>query len=80
MHKQSHLWEALQDYLDSDAPAREFTVEHDGEGKTLDWLLGQLWTCTDILPAGYCDQLDLPHGSTYAQAVRRIKVRRDLYL
>jgi hypothetical protein len=80
MHKSSHLREALQDYLDSDVPANEFKVEHDGDDKSLDWLLGQLWACTDILPAGYCEQLDLPHGSTYAQAVRRIKDRPDFYM
>lgn len=67
-----------QEYLDSDSPA-EFVVDHDGEEKSITWLLGQLWTCTDVLPAGYCQQLDLPSESTYAQAVRWIKERPDLY-
>ena len=31
MHAPSHLREALQEYLDSDIPAKEFRVEHDGE-------------------------------------------------
>lgn len=35
-----------------------------------DWT--QLWDCTDILPSEYCDDLDLPPGSTYAQAVRSL--------
>ncbi|MCE9562918.1 MAG: hypothetical protein K8U57_12815, partial [Planctomycetes bacterium] len=30
----------------------------------IDTLLKQLHHCTDILPADYCDQLDLPKGST----------------
>jgi hypothetical protein len=72
--------EALQDYLDSDTPASSFRVDHDREEKSIDWLLGQLWTSTDVMPGGYCDQLDLPHGSTYAQAVRRMKEKPDLYL
>ena len=80
MHTPSHLREAFQEYLDSDTPTSSFRVEHDGEQKSIDWLLGQLWKCTDILPGGYCDQLDLPHGSTYAQAVRRMKEKPDLYL
>jgi hypothetical protein len=80
MHAPTHLREALQEYLDSDTPAKEFRVEHDGEDKSLEWLLGQLWNCTDVLPGGHCDQLDIPKGSTYAQAVRRMKERPDLYL
>ena len=77
MHKAGHLREALQDYLDADVPASEFTLDHDGQERGLDWLLGQLWNCTDVLPAGYCDQLDLPKGSTYAQAVRHLKERSE---
>ena len=80
MHQSTHLREALQQYLDSDGPAQEFRVEHDGEEKDIEWLLGQLWNCTDVLPGGYCDQLDILRGSTYAQAVRRIKERPTIYM
>ena len=55
-------------------------MEHNGQKKALAWLLGQLWHCTDVLPAGYCDQLDIPKGSTYAQAVRRMKEKPEFYL
>ena len=55
-------------------------MEHDGVDRSLDWLLWQLWHCTDVLPAGYCDQLDIPKGSTYAQAVRRVKEKPEFYL
>ena len=79
MHTSTHLREALQDYLDCDNPAK-FTVVHNGDEKPIGWLLGQLWNCTDVLPGGYCEQLDLVRGSTYAQAVRRIKDRPDLYM
>lgn len=77
MHKLGHLREALQDYLDSAVPASEFTVEDGGQERSLEWLLGQLWNCTDVLPAGYCDQLDISKGSTYAQAVRCMKERNE---
>jgi hypothetical protein len=39
---------------------------------TLRELIGKLWNCTDILPSHECEQLNLPRGSTYAQAVRAI--------
>jgi hypothetical protein len=77
MHKPGHLREAFQDYLDSDLSASEFTMDDAGEERTLNWLLGQLWNCTDVLPAAYCDQLDICKGSTYAQAVRCMKERTD---
>ena len=32
-----------------------------------DWLLGQLWNCTDTLPSDRCATLDLPPGSSYAR-------------
>lgn len=38
-------------------------------------LAGQLWSCTDTVPAGYCDDLDLPRGNAYAQAARAIRKR-----
>ncbi len=77
MHMPGDCRESFLEYLDSDTPAKDFTVDHNGQQKNLDWLLGQLWRCTDVLPAGYCDQLDIPKGSTYAQAVREIKGRLE---
>ena len=41
------------------------------------WLCGQLWNCTDIMPGSACDALDIPHGTTYARAVRKLKVELD---
>ena len=37
------------------------------------WLIGQLWNCTDIMPSGLCDTLDLHPGSTYASGVRNLR-------
>ncbi len=39
-------------------------------------LIGALWDCTDILPGRCCDELELPAGSTYAQAVRSLHRKR----
>lgn len=36
-------------------------------------LIGQLWNCTDIMPASLCAELDMPAGATYAQGARRLK-------
>jgi hypothetical protein len=36
-------------------------------------LSGLLWTCTDTLPSAFCGSLDLPDGSTYAQAARAVR-------
>lgn len=36
-------------------------------------LAGHLWSCTDILPRNACDDLDIPPGSTYAQAARQVR-------
>jgi hypothetical protein len=37
------------------------------------WLTGRLWNCTDVLPGTNCDDLDLPRGSTYALAARKLR-------
>ena len=50
-------------------------IELDEQFRSLDWLVGHLWDCTDILPRTNCDDLDLPRGSTYAQAARSLKNR-----
>jgi hypothetical protein len=39
-------------------------------------IAGRLWRCTDILPGCDCVTLDMPRGSTYAQAARQ--VRKDI--
>ncbi len=36
-------------------------------------LAGRLWNCTDTMPGNCCALLDLPAGSTYAQAARRLR-------
>ena len=38
-------------------------------------LLRQLVGSTDTLPQEYCDMLDLPEGSTFGEAARRMQAR-----
>jgi hypothetical protein len=42
----------------------------------VDWLCGQLWNCTDLLPSMLLTELD--HAAdTYGQAARLIHARRQ---
>ena len=40
------------------------------DGKPDRALASRLWSCTDIMPSEICDLLDLPAGSTYAEAAK----------
>lgn len=64
MHVGSEVREAFLEWLDEagDDQARLATVPKD--------LRSRLWHCTDTLPGCYCDQLEVPRGSSYAAAVR----------
>jgi hypothetical protein len=37
----------------------------------------QVSSCTDVLPFEYCEMLELPAGSTFAEAAARIKLTLD---
>jgi hypothetical protein len=70
------LAEAFHRYLEIEYQAGgglRVKVSVGGQGKTVGWLMGQLWFCTDILPAEYCKIADMPAGSTYAQVVRTLR-------
>ncbi len=50
---------------------------YDGQPRSIDWLFGQLWHCSDIIPGDVCEYyLDIERGSTYAQAVQRLAAER----
>jgi len=71
-HGPGFLRDAFQEWVEEGDQEKK-TVIIDDEEKPLNWLLGQLWNCTDILPGCDCMLLDIPSGSTYAQAVRSIR-------
>ena len=58
---------SLEEYR---ATIRDGVIEVDEKRMPVRWVLGRLWNCTDILASADCATLDLPRGSTYAQAVR----------
>jgi len=78
-HAPGLLREAFTDWIDqrwrdeSATPEEMHTVTIDDEERPIEWLIGRLWNCTDILPGTDCDDLDIPPGSTYAVAVRKVR-------
>jgi hypothetical protein len=68
-HAPSHLREQFQEWLDSYEPNRL----HEIDIRPVAPLLDALADCTDVLPADYCDQLEIRKGSTYARAVEEVR-------
>lgn len=68
-HAPSHLREEFQQWLDSYEPKRLQEIDI----RPVASLLDVLADCGDVLPADYCDQLEIPKGSTYAQAVEDVR-------
>src|SRR6266540_3426576 len=69
-HAPHVLRDTLCEWIDQEW---EEATEIEGEQRTIEWLIGQLWNCTDILPGESCDELGIPQGSTYGQAARHIQ-------
>lgn len=68
-HAPSHLREEFQQWLDSYEPNRLQEMDIRPVASVLDALAD----CGDVLPTDYCDQLEIPKGSTYAQAVEEVR-------
>ena len=48
-------------------------INDETEGQAACDLAAQLLDCTDELPFEYCEILELPQGTTFAQAARHIR-------
>lgn len=68
-HAPSRLRETFQEWLDSYEPDRLSEMDI----QPVVALLDALETCGDVLPAHYCDQLEIPKGSSYAEAVENLR-------
>lgn len=68
-HAPSHLREQFQDWLDSYEPNRLSEIDI----QPVEALLDAMTDCGDVLPAAYCDQLEISKGSTYGQAVAEVR-------
>jgi hypothetical protein len=70
-HAPEHLKKAMDDHISKGAKGKTVTVE--GKEQPVDWLLVELWDCTDLLPSSGCEALGMEQGSTYAMAARKLK-------
>ena len=48
-------------------------IENDARGPQACQLAQQLTLCTDVLPFEHCEMLELPPGSTFAQAAHAVR-------
>jgi hypothetical protein len=48
-------------------------IEDETPGEDACRLASQLMTCMDVLPYEYCDVLELPEGSTFAEAAHKLR-------
>jgi len=71
-HAPGHLREAFCELIET-GKMPDIDFWWDGQARMFEWLRGQLWNCSDIMPSGLCMDLDLPQGSTYARAVRSLQ-------
>ncbi len=73
-HVGSHLRDAFTEWVENGATDDEVPgdVFYDGHSRSLRWLFGQLWHCSDIMPWDLCAELEMPAGSTYASAVQAL--------
>ena len=84
-HSPGHLREAFGELIETGSvPGEDFW--YDEKPRSEDWVLGQLWNCTDIMPSPLVHDLNdlvpfgdplILHGSTYATGVRRYKQYRN---
>jgi hypothetical protein len=58
--------------LGFDDPQQQAWWDNNDGKERARWLLGQLWHYQERLPWEYCDMLELPRASTFAQAARRL--------
>lgn len=71
-HAVGDLRGAFCDWVDD--PDAELNVH--GQPVTIQWVLGQLWNCTDVLPGAMYSELEMTGQQTYAAAVRKIKAEQ----
>jgi hypothetical protein len=52
-------------------------INDETQGEEACRLVEQVSTCTDVLPYEYCEMLELPEGTTFAEAAARIRSTLD---
>ena len=78
-HAAGHLRETFEEWvydtepLDGHGSLDQEVVMHNGQMRTLQWLILRLWKCADTMPFFLCEQLAMESGSSYAQGVRSVR-------
>jgi hypothetical protein len=73
-HAPGYLRQAFLDWVEFGCVLEELVAVGDDEvPRDIHWLVGRLWNCVDTLPGWACSDLDIPRGSSYAQAVRLLR-------
>jgi hypothetical protein len=52
-------------------------INDERQGEEACRLVEQVSTCTDVLPYEYCEMLDLPDGTTFAEAAAKVRLTLD---
>ena len=71
-HAPGHLRDRFLELIEGGMPDGE------AEREELRTLCGQLWNCTDTIPSGYAEGIDLKAGS-YAMVARQLRADWDIY-
>ena len=74
-HAPGHLRDAFAAWSEDGATAEKWPVGYAEEEWPITSLFEALWNCTDTMPRGLCDELDVALGSSYAQGVRSVSAR-----
>ena len=77
-HAPGHLREAFDHFVENgEMPDADHWF--DGKPRTIEWLIGQLWNCTDYAGGGGFRDPDGSVYGTYGTAARALKRDADLY-
>jgi hypothetical protein len=52
-------------------------INDETQGEEACRLVEQVSACTDVLPFEYCEMLELPEGTTFAQAAAKVRLTLD---
>jgi hypothetical protein len=70
-HAPGYVREAFLDWIEFGCDPTELVTVGDDD-RNIYWLIRLLWNCSETLPGWACSDLDIPRGSSYAQAVRQL--------
>ena len=75
-HAPSHPRDAFRIWVEAGMPAEsKLEIAVAGHATvSARWIREQLWNCSDTLPSYLCVDVEIPVGSSYAQAARSLRI------